>query len=292
MAIAPPITVIQQSFEGIGGRAIGGGAGSVTALTAAQIRAIADLSGYVPYTGATTTLDLGTNALTVGAVTASGTLTMGTTKIQSLNAGRIDLSYTLGAVGMVLDGYFNGGYIRVASGHHFSWTQHLHAESAPDTSLSRQSAGIVQIGVGPGNASGSLACSAITASSTLTLQNSTTAVIAEFSKTYTSATSREYLQVGYNATAATYDLASKVGSAGGVNQPIRLGHYAADGTTFSGLSVATNGAVTFIAATTAKASLNIPSGVAPTTPTNGDVWSNGSDILVRLGGVTYTLTKA
>jgi hypothetical protein len=225
-------------------------------------------------------------------VTASGTLTMGTTKIQSLNAGRIDLSYTLGAVGIVLDGYFNGGYIRVASGHHFSWTQHSHAESAPDTSLSRQSAGIVQIGVGPGNASGSLACSAITASSTLTLQNSTTAVIAEFSKTYTSATSREYLQVGYNATAATYDLASKVGSAGGVNQPIRLGHYAADGTTFSGLSVATNGAVTFIAATTAKASLNIPSGVAPTTPTNGDVWSNGSDILVRLGGVTYTLTKA
>lgn len=45
------------------------------------------------------------------------------------------------------------------------------------------------------------------------------------------------------------------------------------------------------ASTTAKASLCIPSGTAPTSPVNGDIWSDGSDILVRLGGTTYTLTK-
>lgn len=45
------------------------------------------------------------------------------------------------------------------------------------------------------------------------------------------------------------------------------------------------------ASTTERASLNIPSGTAPTSPANGDIWSDGSNIFVRLGGVTYTLTK-
>lgn len=46
------------------------------------------------------------------------------------------------------------------------------------------------------------------------------------------------------------------------------------------------------ASTTSRATLNIPSGTAPTSPQNGDIWSDGSDIKVRLGGTTYTLTKA
>jgi hypothetical protein len=46
------------------------------------------------------------------------------------------------------------------------------------------------------------------------------------------------------------------------------------------------------ASTTTRASLNLPSGTAPTSPVDGDIWSNGSDVLVRLGGVTYTLTKS
>jgi hypothetical protein len=45
------------------------------------------------------------------------------------------------------------------------------------------------------------------------------------------------------------------------------------------------------AATTVRPSLNIPSGTAPTTPTNGDIWNDGSDLKIRLGGVTYTLQK-
>lgn len=88
---------------------------------------------------------------------------------------------------------------------------------------------------------GATTAAAITANNTLTLQNSTTAVLAEISKTYTSATSREYLGLGYDATAAAYFLGSKVGSAGGSNRPLKIGHLAADGTTFVGLTVATNG---------------------------------------------------
>lgn len=46
------------------------------------------------------------------------------------------------------------------------------------------------------------------------------------------------------------------------------------------------------ASTTTRATLNIPSGTAPSSPVDGDVWSDGSDLKVRLGGATYTLTKA
>ena len=44
------------------------------------------------------------------------------------------------------------------------------------------------------------------------------------------------------------------------------------------------------ASTTAKASLRIPSGTAPTSPVNGDIWFDGTDIKMRIGGVTKTFT--
>jgi hypothetical protein len=43
------------------------------------------------------------------------------------------------------------------------------------------------------------------------------------------------------------------------------------------------------AATTAKASLRIPSGTAPTSPVNGDIWFDGTNLNVRIGGVTRTI---
>jgi len=62
--------------------------------------------------------------------------------------------------------------------------------------------------------------------------------------------------------------------------------------TFTGTLGVSGGKTSLAASTTARATLNIPSGTAPTSPTNGDIWSDGSDLLVRLGGTTYTLTKA
>lgn len=44
------------------------------------------------------------------------------------------------------------------------------------------------------------------------------------------------------------------------------------------------------AATTAAASLNFGIGVAPTAPVNGDVWFDGTNLNIRVGGVTRTFT--
>jgi hypothetical protein len=44
------------------------------------------------------------------------------------------------------------------------------------------------------------------------------------------------------------------------------------------------------ASTTAAASLRIRSGTAPTTPNNGDIWFDGTDLKMRIGGVTKTFT--
>lgn len=44
------------------------------------------------------------------------------------------------------------------------------------------------------------------------------------------------------------------------------------------------------ASVAALASLNIPSGTAPTSPVDGDIWFDGTDIKMRIGGVTKTFT--
>ena len=64
------------------------------------------------------------------------------------------------------------------------------------------------------------------------------------------------------------------------------------GPTGLGTSTVTAAFANIAASTTARASLNIPSGTAPTSPTNGDIWSDGSDLFIRLGGTTYTIQKA
>ena len=43
--------------------------------------------------------------------------------------------------------------------------------------------------------------------------------------------------------------------------------------------------------TTSYASLRIREGVAPTSPNHGDIWQDGTDLLVRINGTTYTLDK-
>lgn len=45
------------------------------------------------------------------------------------------------------------------------------------------------------------------------------------------------------------------------------------------------------AGTTAYSQMNFASSTAPTSPANGDLWFDGSDLRLRAGGTTYTLTK-
>jgi len=44
------------------------------------------------------------------------------------------------------------------------------------------------------------------------------------------------------------------------------------------------------AGTTAKAQINLAASVAPTTPNNGDIWFDGTNIKMQVGGVTKTFT--
>ena len=61
---------------------------------------------------------------------------------------------------------------------------------------------------------------------------------------------------------------------------------------YAQLSGATfTGEVVTPASTTSSAGLTITPGVAPTTPTNGEIWATTNDIQVRLNGVTETLAE-
>jgi hypothetical protein len=60
-------------------------------------------------------------------------------------------------------------------------------------------------------------------------------------------------------------------------------------TDFRAIEVA-NGVTVLAASVAARASLRIPSGTAPTSPTNGDIWFDGTDLKMRIGGVTKTFT--
>jgi hypothetical protein len=51
-----------------------------------------------------------------------------------------------------------------------------------------------------------------------------------------------------------------------------------------------NNRVSLPASTTTKSTLNIASGTAPTSPNDGDIWFDGTDIKMRIGGVTKTFT--
>ena len=46
------------------------------------------------------------------------------------------------------------------------------------------------------------------------------------------------------------------------------------------------------AGTTTKSQINFANGVAKTTPADGDFWREGTDLKVRFGSTTYTLTKS
>lgn len=60
---------------------------------------------------------------------------------------------------------------------------------------------------------------------------------------------------------------------------------------YSGQSaLAVTGGATFGAATTARSSIRLPHGTAPTSPVDGDMWTTTAGLFVRINGVTKTVT--
>jgi hypothetical protein len=245
MPLAPPIDAIQQPAVGIYGLPVGASAGAMVLLTAAQIRAHAALGTLATQDGTFSGTSSGTNTgdqslaaylTSAGAAStylplAGGTLTGDLT----LSSGRqligteSKISLSSGGGGQ-LAGYVSTTpvfSVSIADGfrvnHSLSigWANFgTGLDAVPDLRLYRGGAGI------------------------LAQRNSTNAQISTIEKTYTSATSREYIQSGWNATDSAYDVGvSYQGSAGGSLQAVRIGNRTAAGV-FAGLTVATSGAIT------------------------------------------------
>jgi hypothetical protein len=101
------------------------------------------------------------------------------------------------------------------------------------------------VGIGKSNPSVALdVVGAITASGTILTRNGTSPTSIQITNTYTSSTSFGVLDIRANAAQTAYEISSFLGSAGGANLPINIGHRDSAGTFTSGLSVATNGKVT------------------------------------------------
>jgi hypothetical protein len=80
----------------------------------------------------------------------------------------------------------------------------------------------------------------------LAQRNSTNAQTFRAYNTYTSSTNFENLQLKAN-TGAAYQIGSAIGSAGGTNRAVEIGHFDSAGTFTSSISIATGGTVTSVA---------------------------------------------
>lgn len=300
---------------------------STTTRTLATTDAIS--SGYVPYTGATAALDLGANSLTARSIDVANGNSFGV----RFGGGISDIINDAGAIQFKVFGTSKGGFdyqrgltLPAGLGIHFSTSSNVTTFGNYDTALVRDGAGA------------------------LGLRNGTNAQAFSTYSTYTSATSFESLKI-QSQTAGSYQIGSAIGSAGGTNRDLELGHWDSAGAFTAGLKVKTSGEVDIIgagtttfreyrmefsragrnyisaktvggglrflvngnadtvyslwldtdktakfsstvfhaASTTSAASLNISAGVAPTTPTNGDIWHESDELLYRDSTVTQTI---
>lgn len=82
---------------------------------------------------------------------------------------------------------------------------------------------------------------------------------------------------------------NQTGGANGITRGLYINPTLTSAADFRAIEVA-SGITVLGASTTAKASLRIPSGTAPTSPVNGDIWFDGTNIKMQIGGVTKTFT--
>jgi hypothetical protein len=82
---------------------------------------------------------------------------------------------------------------------------------------------------------------------------------------------------------------NQTGTANGITRGLHINPTLTAAADFRAIEV-TAGTTVLAPSVTARASLRIPSGTAPTSPVNGDIWFDGTDIKMRIGGVTKTFT--
>jgi hypothetical protein len=226
---------------------------------------VASVTGMYLSTGGTTKLSLESAGATfAGAVTASGTISTTSTYVDIGPAAGLRLrhdganSYLTTSIGTMTVGT--------------TASTSLVVQTASNTRLTVDNVGNFTF---LGGKVVFAYTGGITSTGNLTLQNSTTAVLQTIEKTYTSSTSREYIQTGWNATDSAYDVGvSYQGSAGGSLQAVRIGNRTAAGV-FSGLTVATSGIVT----TTSDLVVTTASGAVTTSVYAGNPQISGAGSL-------------
>ena len=142
------------------------------------------------------------------------------------------------------------------------------------------------------------------AANTLAQRNGATAQTLRVYNTYTDGSNYEYGVVGWSsnnflistATAGTgtlRDIRMGFGAnyfqagAGGSNSVVGFLNTSNIGV---GGSVSSSAFIRVIAGTTAAAQIRLVNGVAPSSPVDGDIWFDGTDLKMRIGGVTKTFT--
>jgi hypothetical protein len=91
------------------------------------------------------------------------------------------------------------------------------------------------------------------------------------------------------ATTSIIPTINQTGGANGITRGLYVNPTLTAAADFRAIEVA-SGTTVLAPSVTARASLRIPSGTAPTSPVNGDIWFDGTDIKMRIGGVTKTFT--
>ena len=82
---------------------------------------------------------------------------------------------------------------------------------------------------------------------------------------------------------------NQTGGANGITRGLYINPSISNAADWRALEISV-GVSVFAPSSTASASLRVPSGTAPTTPTNGDIWFDGTNLFMRIGGVTKTFT--
>lgn len=199
---------------------------------------------YLPLSGGSLTgpLSLGANAITsVGAITSSGSLTVGTASSVIWSAR---------------------GALRTTTANQFRFSS---VDASTGFILSTATNNTVTAFSLDGTAPASLTCGAITTSGNLAIRDALTAMTAEIFETYTSATS--FGSLCLKATAFGHQIGSALGSAGGLNRAVQLGHFDSGGTFTSAISVATTGVATFAQAPVIASITNTGTITLPTSST-------------------------
>lgn len=178
-------------------------------------------STYVPYTGATTNVNIGSNSLTAGAATFSGdsTIRMSSVLTFAKNSNRVNLRHTVAPTNIYYSWDATGGFV-LGQGN------------------------VLQFAAGDPNVGGDVIL-ARDAAGILAQRNGVNAQQFNLYGTYTSATNREYLKFR-GVASANFEIGPANGSAGGTLRGLTIGGYTNDSSTITPWLTFTNaGAATF-----------------------------------------------